>query len=152
MEQLLRWQAIADLLILTGAIYIVLSWARRARALRIVLTLLGLYAGSLLARHFEMIITSWVLFAASITALVVLVLAFQAEVRYAIMRLDSLLRLWSVPASAPALSSAVIAEAAFAMAGRHVGSLMVIVRKDPVTELVQDGVAFGNYTWPTSAV
>ena len=61
MDQLLRWQAITDLIALTAAIYLALLWARPTRALRIVLLLPALDAGSLGARHFEMIITSWVL-------------------------------------------------------------------------------------------
>ena len=143
MQQLLRWQAIVDLVVLSAGIYIALWWARRARALRIVLLLLGLHAGSLLARHFEMLITSWVLEAAAITALVVLVLGFQAEVRYAVMRLDSLLRLRSGAAPDTGLSSTVIAGAAFAMAARRMGSLLVIVRRDPIGELIHDGVEVG---------
>jgi diadenylate cyclase len=143
MQQLLRWQAIVDLLVLTGGIYIVLRWAQRARALRIVLTLLFLHAGSLLASHFEMIITSWVLEAAAITTLVVLVLAFQAEVRYAVMRVDNIGRLRSRPASQSSASSSMIAEAAFALAARRIGSLLVIVRRDPIAELVHDGFVMG---------
>jgi diadenylate cyclase len=143
MQQFLRWQAIADLVVLTGGIYVVLWWARRARALRIVLALLCLHAGSLLASHFEMPITSWMLEGAAIIALVVLVLAFQAEVRYAVMRLDRILQLRPGAPPAPSLSSAVIAEAAFRLASSRTGSLLVIVRSDPVAELIHDGVAMG---------
>ncbi|HEX6898058.1 MAG TPA: hypothetical protein VF146_22420, partial [Bryobacteraceae bacterium] len=89
MTQLLRWQALIDLFALTVAIYFALSWARRARALRIVLLLLALYAASVVARQFQIIITSWVLEGAAVVVLVVLVLAFQAEVRYAVMRLET---------------------------------------------------------------
>jgi diadenylate cyclase len=143
MQQLLRWQAVADLAVLTVGIYVVLWWARQARALRIVLALLGLHAGSLLADHFEMPITSWVLEAAALIGLVALVLGFQAEVRYAFLRLDSVSRLWSgaVPAKGP--SSKAIAEAAFAMAARRIGSLLVIERVDPVAELIRGGVVVG---------
>ncbi len=143
MQQLLRWQAIADLGVLTAGIYVALWWARQARALRIVLTLLGLHAGSLLAGHFEMPITSWVLEAAALIALVALVLGFQAEVRYAVLRLDSVSRLWSGAVPAKGLSSKAIAEAAFALAARSVGSLLVIVRGDPVAELIHGGVVVG---------
>ena len=141
MNQLLRWQAIVDLVALSAAIYLALSWARRARALRIVLLLLALHAGSLLARHFEIIITAWLLEGAAIIALVVLVLAFQAEVRYAVMRLESGLRRGRRPP--PSKASVVIAGTAFALAAARVGSLIVIARKDTITELLNDGVPLG---------
>ncbi|HLH00366.1 MAG TPA: diadenylate cyclase [Bryobacteraceae bacterium] len=140
--QLLRWQALIDLLALTLAIYFALSWARRARALRIVLLLLALYAASVVARQFEVIITSWVLEGAAVVVLVVLVLAFQAEVRYAVMRLESGLRFW--PPATPSIEpSMVIAKTAFALAGSRIGSLIVIVRKNPVNELINGGVLLG---------
>ncbi len=141
MHQLLRWQAIVDLLALTAAIYLALLWARRARALRIVLLLLALHAGSLLARHFEVIITSWVLEGAAVIALVVLVLAFQAEVRYAVMRMES--GLWPGRRPSPSQASALIADTAFALAAARIGSIMVVVRKDSITELVNGGVLLG---------
>ncbi len=141
MGQLLRWQAIVDLLALTSAIYLALWWARRARALRIVLLILALHAGSLLARQFELIITAWLLEGAAIIALVVLVLAFQAEVRYAVMRVES--GLWRGRAPSPGQASVVIADAAFALAAARIGSLMVIARKDNITELLNDGVPLG---------
>jgi len=141
LNQLLRWQAILDLLALSAAIYLALSWARRARALRIVLLLLALHAGSLLARQFEVIITSWVLEGAAIIALVVLVLAFQAEVRYAVMRLER--GLWPGQRPLPSQASVVIAETAFTLAASRIGSLMVVVRKDRIAELLIDGVLLG---------
>ncbi|HTS50070.1 MAG TPA: diadenylate cyclase [Bryobacteraceae bacterium] len=141
MHQLLRWQAIIDLLALTAAIYLALSWARRARALRIVLLLLALHAGSLLARHFEVIITSWVLEGAAVIALVVLVLAFQAEVRYAVMRMES--GLWPGRRPSPSQASALMADTAFALAASRIGSIMVAVRKDSITELLNGGVLLG---------
>ncbi len=140
MQQLLRWQAIADLLVLTAGIYLALSWARRARALRIVLLLLALHGASLIANHFELLITGWLLEAAAVIALVVLVLGFQAEVRYAVLRMDRMLRIRPGPAPASGESWTVVAESAFAFAARRLGSLMVIVRKDPIKELVHDGV------------
>jgi diadenylate cyclase len=143
-HQLLRWQAIVDLLVLSTGIYFLLWWARRARALRIILSLLALQIASLVTRHFEMLITSWVLEAAVAVGLVVLVLAFQTEVRYAVLRLDGVLRLWPRRATtSPNEPAQAIAEAAFALAARRVGSLVVVERRNSVAELVRDGVLVG---------
>src|ERR1022692_456676 len=98
-----RWQSVVDFVVLTAALYILLRWAQQARALRVALVVLGLHAGALVSRHFDMVLTSWVLDGAAILAIVVLLLVFQAELRRFFMRLDSLLnwRAGAGPARGP---------------------------------------------------
>src|ERR1035437_7634168 len=86
-----RWQSVVDFVVLMAALYILLRWAQQARALRVALVVLGLHAAALVSRHFDLVLTSWVLDGAAILAIVVLLLVFQAELRRFFMRLDSLL-------------------------------------------------------------
>ena len=138
-----RWLNLIDFLVLTLALYAVLSWARQARAMRLVFWIVGMYAASLVTRRFDLIITSWVLDAASIGLIVMLLVMFQPELRRAFLRLDGVLRVSPRASSSldPALSA--IANAAFSMARERVGALIVIVCDDPISELVEDGVAVG---------
>ena len=85
----LRWQIVADFLVLALAFYALLRWARSARAMRIALGVVGLHALALLARHLDLVVTSWVLDAAAILATLVLLLVFQPELRRAFMRLEA---------------------------------------------------------------
>jgi DNA integrity scanning protein DisA with diadenylate cyclase activity len=94
----LRWQIVADFLVLTVAFYALLRWARSARAMRIALSVVGLQALALLARHLDLVVTSWVLDAAAILAILVLLVGFQPELRRAFTRLDSALKRWPRPA------------------------------------------------------
>jgi uncharacterized protein (TIGR00159 family) len=137
---LVRWQSVADFVVLTAALYILLRWAQQARALRVALMVLGLHAGALVSRHFDLVLTSWVLDGAAILAIVVLLLVFQAELRRFFMRLDSLLN-WR-PQSASRLTETyqAISQSAFRLAAVSVGALMVVVRRDAVTELVSGGI------------
>ncbi len=137
---LVRWQSVVDFVVLTAALYIVLRWAQRARALRVALVVLGLHAGALLARHFDLVLTSWVLDGAAILAVVVLLLVFQAELRRFFMRLDSLLNWRSEAASRLSETYQAIGRAAFRLAGASVGALIVIVRRNAVAELVSGGI------------
>jgi|SRR5580700_3555179 uncharacterized protein (TIGR00159 family) len=137
---LVRWQSVVDFVVLTAALYILLRWAQQARALRVALVVLGLHAGALVSRHFDLVLTSWVLDGAAILAIVVLLLVFQAELRRFFMRLDSLLQWRSRSASRLSETYQAIDRAAFHMAGASVGALMVIVRRDAVTELVSGGI------------
>ncbi len=139
-----RWQSVIDFAVLAIAFYIVLRWAKQARAVRIALLIIGLHAGALLARNYDLIITSWVLGAAGILAIAVLLVIFQPELRHTLMRVDALLRAggWQVrKALTPAYRAT--AEAAFNLAERKIGALIVLLRRDAVLELTQGGVMLG---------
>ena len=137
---LVRWQSVVDFVVLTAALYILLRWAQQARALRVALVVLGLHAGALVSRHFDMVLTSWVLDGAAILAIVVLLLVFQAELRRFFMRLDSLLNWRAHAASRLNETYQSIAQAAFRLAGASVGALIVVVRRNAIAELVSGGI------------
>jgi diadenylate cyclase len=137
---LVRWQSAVDFVVLTAALYILLRWAQQARALRVALVVLGLHAGALVSRHFDLMLTSWVLDGAAILAIVMLLLVFQVELRRVFMRLDSLLNWRSQSASKLNETYQSIAQAAFRLAAASVGALIVVVRRNAVMELVSGGV------------
>ena len=139
----LRWQIVADFLVLALAFYALLRWARSARALRIALGVVGLHALALLARHFDLVVTSWVLDGAAILATLVLLLVFQPELRRAFMRLDSALKRWPRPAVVHSQTSVAISHAAFGLARLHLGALLVITRRDSINELLEGGNLLG---------
>ncbi len=139
----LRWLNLIDFVVLTLALYAVLNWARQARAMRLAFWIVGLYAVSLVARHFDLLITSWVLDAASVGLIVMLLMIFQPELRRAFLRLDNLLRVSPRSPSAFEPGYRAISEASFAMARERIGALIVIVRDDPVAESVEGGVVIG---------
>src|SRR5262249_59542579 len=84
----IRWQTAADVAVLAVAIYLLLRWSREARALRLAVSILALRVAALVTRELNLLITSWVLDAATIVALLILVIAFQPELRRAVMRMD----------------------------------------------------------------
>jgi uncharacterized protein (TIGR00159 family) len=129
--------------VLTLAVYGVLSWARQARAMRLAFWIVGLYGASLVARRFDLIITSWVLDAASIGLIIMLLIMFQPELRRAFLSLDRVLRVSPRASGALAPMFLTIADAAFSLAQQRVGALIVIVRDDPISEIVEDGVNVG---------
>jgi uncharacterized protein (TIGR00159 family) len=123
------------------AFYIVLRWAARARALRIAVTITAFYAAALVARRFELIITSWVLQGAALISLALLVVLFQPEIRRALMGIDRKFLSWRSRGVTTQSANQTLADAAFALASQRVGALFVVVREDPVGELVDGGVA-----------
>ena len=139
-----RWQVVVDFLILAVVFYGLLRWAKSARALRMALGVVGLHVLALLARNLNLVITSWVLDASAILAILVLLVIFQPELRRAFMRVDTAVRRWPQrPPVAGAGANRAMANAAFALARNRIGALFVITRKDSVGELIEGGVAIG---------
>jgi uncharacterized protein (TIGR00159 family) len=139
----IRWQSAADFVVLAAAIYVLLRWAKRARAVRIALAILGLNAGALAARNYDLTITSWVLSTAGLLAVAVLLVVFQPELRHTFMRLDAVVRSgWRDHGTAEPARRA-ITEAAFSLAGQRIGALIVLVRRASIAELIQGGTHLG---------
>ena len=141
MIPLVRWQSVVDFVVLTAALYVLLRWAQQARALRVALVVVGLHAGALVARHLDLVITSWVLDGAAILAIILLVLVFQAELRRFFMRLDGVLSWRWHGAARLAETYLSLSRAAFHMAAGSVGALIVVERRNSVAELSSDGLA-----------
>jgi uncharacterized protein (TIGR00159 family) len=140
---LIRWQSAADFVVLAAAIYVLLKWAKQARAVRIALAILGLNAGALLARNYDLTITSWVLSTAGLLAVAVLLVVFQPELRHTFMNLDVVMRSgWRRRGTVEPARRA-LAEAAFNLAGQRIGALIVLVRRASIAELIQGGTRLG---------
>src|SRR5260370_28694966 len=139
----IRWQNIVDYCAVTLFLYLLLRLAREARALRTAFTIVALYAGALLARNFELLITSWVLEACALIGVAVLVFTFQSELRYVLLRLNSLFRIWPEQDGAPAQTGRAIAEAALRLASSRTGALIGILGRAPTAGLVTGGIPLG---------
>jgi uncharacterized protein (TIGR00159 family) len=136
----LRWQDVVDFLVLSAALFWLLLWAKQTRALRFALIIVGFHACALWAEHFDLTITGWVLEVASLAAIGLLILLFQEELRHSVLRLDGILRLRLSKPLAPNKAGDAIGQAVFAMARGHIGSLIVLTRKDAIADLVSGGV------------
>jgi diadenylate cyclase len=140
----IRWQSVFDFLVLVAAIYLVLRWGKQARAFRFSLVIVALKAGALLARQLDLTITSILLDAADLIAVILLLIVYQAELRHAVTRLDVLA--WLMPHRKVTLKPEVdeIGSAAFALAASQCGALIVIRRRDSLDDLIDGGVKLGG--------
>lgn len=144
----IRWQSIIDFLVLAFAIYLVLHWGRGTRAFRIALAIVGLKAGALLAHQLDLLVTGWILDAASLLALVLVLIAFQAELRHAVTRLDVMGWLLPQRETTAARTLHGISTAVFSLAQARRGALIVIAGRDSVADLVEGGVPLGGEVSP----
>jgi uncharacterized protein (TIGR00159 family) len=139
----LGWQNVVDFAVLVTTLYIVLGWASEARALRIVLAVVGLHAAALVVRHYELIMTAWVLEAAAVAVVLLLVVLFQPELRRALMRIDSRFHFRGERPSVLESVYETVGAAAFSMASSRTGALIVFSREQSVREVVEGGVTLG---------
>jgi len=143
MWTLFRWQHIIDYCTVTIFLYVLLHLAREARALRTAVFIVALYAGALVARNFDLLITSWVLEACAFIGVAVLVLTFQTELRYVLLQLNTMFQLLPRQTGAPAQAGRAIADASMHLAASRTGALIVILGQETMAGIVTGGVPVG---------
>jgi diadenylate cyclase len=100
-------------------------------------TILALRVGALFAQQLGLLITVWVLDAVTVVVLLALIVAFQPELRRALMRLDlpgRMNRAHRLPVASA------VSTAAWSLARQRCGALMIVVQRDNLSELVTPGV------------
>ncbi len=136
----LRWQDVADILLLTLVASAAYRLIRRTVAVQVMLGLVILLAGSWLASFFGLILTSYVLSAIGAIATIAIVVLFQTEIRRALARINPSRWLARGHAKGNRIDAAgMLAEVAFSLAARRKGALVVIPRWDPVFDHVTAG-------------
>jgi uncharacterized protein (TIGR00159 family) len=143
MWTLFRWQNIIDYCTVTIFLYVLLHLAREARALRTAVFIVALYAGALVARNFDLLITSWVLEACAFIGVAVLLLTFQSELRYVLLQLNTMFRLLPQQMGAPAQTGRAIADASVHLASSRTGALIIILGQETMAGIVTGGVPVG---------
>jgi uncharacterized protein (TIGR00159 family) len=131
----LRWQDALDIALLTLLFSSAYRWLRRTVALQEALGVVTVLLASWIANHLGLILTSYLLSAVGAVATLAIVVVFQNEIRKGLARISPLrwLARGRGPAAPPDMR-ATIAEAAFAIADRRKGALIVIARRDSIFE------------------
>jgi uncharacterized protein (TIGR00159 family) len=136
----LRWQDIVDVALLTFVLSGTYRLIRRTVAVQVALGLLILLVGSWVANYFGLILTTYLLSGVSAVATITIVVLFQSEIRRALGRVNPSRWFDRGPSKSNRLDSgAIVAEAAFSLAERRKGALMVIPRWDQVFDHVTAG-------------
>lgn len=136
----IRWQDAVDVLLLTLLFSRLYAWLKHTVAVQIAFGLFTLVLASWVANHFGLILTSYLLSAVGAATTVVIAIVFQHEIRQGLSRVSLLRWLTERRETRPAESmGATIAQAAFSLARRHKGALIVIPRRDSVAEHLTAG-------------
>jgi len=134
---LFRWQDSLDILILTFVFYRLYLWLRRKRALRMVMAILALPFCYAIAQWIDLPLSVWILQNLWAVILLVLVVIFQQEIREVLGRITLPTFLLGKPEVLPTKRLDKIAEAAFSMAKKGIGGLIVLQKGHDLDEFIQ---------------
>jgi len=134
---LFRWQDGLDILILTFVFYRLYLWLRRKRALRMVMAILALPFCYAIAQWIDLPLSVWILQNLWAVILLVLVVIFQQEIREVLGRITLPTFLLGKPEVLPTKRLDKIAEAAFSMAKKGIGGLIVLQKGHDLDEFIQ---------------
>ena len=135
---LFRWQDGLDILILTYIFYRLYLWLRKKKALRMILAILALPLFYILAKWVDLPLSVWGLQNLWPVILVVLVVIFQEEIREVLgnVSLPSFFFGRSERLTSEAIDKIVVA--AFQMADKRIGGLIVLQKGDDLDELIHE--------------
>lgn len=129
-----------DILFLSLVLYHLYVWFRGSKALRVLIGLFALAACYSLARYFGLFLTTWVFHLLWQVLVILILILFQQEIRQALERFDPL-RAFTRRRAVPADSVVGhLAETARAAAQRGWGALVVIRRRDAMSDLPGQGL------------
>lgn len=137
---LFRWQDAVDILILTYIFYRLYLWLRKKKALRMILVILGLPLFYFFARWIDLPLSVWGLQNLWPVILIVLVVIFQEEIREVLgnVSLPSFFFGRSERLTSKAIDQ--IVDAAFQMADKRIGGLIVLQKTDALDELIHEKI------------
>ncbi len=133
---LFRWQDGLDILILTFVFYRLYLWLRKKKALRMILAILALPFYYLVAQWIDLPLSVWGLQNLWPVILLVLVVIFQQEIREVLGSITVPTFLLGKPEKLPSKGIEKIAEAAFRMASKGMGGLIVLQKGDDLDEFI----------------
>ncbi|MEK6711345.1 MAG: diadenylate cyclase [Nitrospinota bacterium] len=136
------WSQALDIGVMWFLLYQVYTRFQGTQALRLLVRVFLVWLAYLAAQAAGLVLTSFLLWALWLAGLLLFLVNFQGEIRRIVMQLRPVSRLWVILARArrvglPEESVEAVAEAAFALARRGTGAILVLGRRDPVAPLLR---------------
>ncbi len=122
-------------------IYQLYSWFRKSRAIQVLAGLGTLTAIYFVTSRTGLHMTSWVLQQLGTVILIVIVVVFQNEIRQTLYRFSKLHILMGGDDERRCSIPSAIADAVFGLAQERCGAILVFQRRDPLDDLLVNGVA-----------
>jgi uncharacterized protein (TIGR00159 family) len=135
---LFRWQDALDIFILTYIFYRLYLWLRKKRALRMILAILALPLFYLFAQWIDLPLSVWGLQNLWPVIVIILVVIFQQEIREVLGNISLPSFFFGRLEGLTSKTIDHVTEAAFQMANRKLGGLIVLQRGDNLDEIIRE--------------
>jgi len=136
----LRFQDIADILIMSFLLYQLYSWFKNTKALQVVIGLGSLVVLYVITKNLGLFMTSWVLQELGTVLIILVIVIFQNEIRQALYRFSLMRSIFGRQATGPRLDYLDLARAVFALATERTGAIIAFQRREPIDEYLLHGV------------
>ncbi|MEA5113386.1 MAG: diadenylate cyclase CdaA [Geobacteraceae bacterium] len=140
MTPVIRWQDIADIIIMSFIAYNLYGWFRKTKAFQVVVGLGFLGVIYLITKNLGFFMTSWILQELGTVLFVLIIVIFQAEIRQALYRISPLHGLFGRQDQGQHLEPGEFSDAVFSLAGSRTGAIIVIQREEPIDEYLSNGI------------
>jgi diadenylate cyclase len=136
----IRWQDIADIIIMSFLVYQLYGWFKNTKAFQVVIGLVSLGVVYLITRNLGFFMTSWILEELGTALFVLIIVIFQSEIRQALYRFSPLRSIFGRHDNGPQLDLVELTGVIYTLAKEKTGALIVFQRKEPIDEYLLHGV------------
>jgi diadenylate cyclase len=137
---LLRWQDVADIIIMSFLVYQLYNWFKHTKAFQVVIGLSSLGVVYLLTKNLGFFMTSWILQELGTVIFVLIIVIFQTEIRQALYRISPLRRFIGRQDSGSSFDFSELCSEIFSLAASKTGAILVFQRAEPIDEYITNGV------------
>jgi len=141
---LIRWQDIADIIIMSFIVYQLYGWFKHTKAFQVVIGLGFLGVVYLVTKNLGFFMTSWILQELGTVIFVLIIVIFQAEIRQALYRISPLRSIFGRQDSGLSFDLAELCSAIFSLAASRTGAIIVFQRTEPIDEYITNGVTLDS--------
>lgn len=143
-----RWQDLVDILINSYILFRVYVLFQGTNAFRVLAGVTSLWILQEVAASIGLILTSWAVRGITAAAAIIIIVVFRNEIRAALQLGNLKSFLWGFPHRDMPSPVEMIADAAFRMAKKRMGALLVIPGKEDLTEVIHGGIAWNGSVSP----
>jgi len=136
----IRWQDIADIIIMSFLVYHLYGWFRHTKAFQVVIGLGSLGVVYMVTKNLGFFMTSWILQELGTALFVLIIVIFQAEIRQALYRISPLRSIFGRQDPVHSVDVGRLVDAVFSLAVSRTGAIIVFQRTEPIDEYLFNGI------------
>ena len=137
---MIRWQDVADIIIMSFLAYQLYSWFRHTRAMQVLIGMVFLVGVYFITKNLGLFMTSWILQELGTVLFVLIIVIFQAEIRQALYRFSLLRNFFGRQDGGGRTDLVDISSTLFRLAKERTGAIVAFQRQESLDDYLLHGV------------